>query len=180
MDFTIRQATVADAASLAELAALTFPLACPPSSEPEDIAAFIAAELSAGSFARYLTDPQRILFVAEGGLGQGEQHLLAYTMMVDAPPSDADVLAAFNGPSVELSKCYAHPDCHGMGISAAVMASSLQWAADQGSLQVWLGVNTENRRAKTFYEKHGFTVAGHKSFQLGSRVEHDYLMLRPL
>ena len=180
MDFTIRQATGADAKALAELAAATFPLACPPSSLPEDIAAFIAAHLNEGSFAAYLADPQRTLFLAEDAMAQGGPRLLAYTMMVDAPPSDTEVLAALKGPAVELSKCYAHPDCHGTGISAALMATSLQWAAGQGSEQVWLGVNTENLRAKTFYQKHGFAVAGHKSFQLGNRVEHDYIMLRSL
>ncbi|WP_104086626.1 N-acetyltransferase [Arthrobacter sp. GMC3] len=180
MDVTIRQASGADASALAELAAVTFPLACPPSSQAEDIAAFIAAHLSEASFAAYLSDPQRKLFVAQDALAPAVPRLLAYTMLVDAPPSDADVLAALNGPAMELSKCYAHPDCHGTGISAALMAASLLWAAEQGSPQVWLGVNAENLRAKKFYEKHGFAVAGQKSFQLGSRVEHDYVMLRPL
>ena len=86
-------------------------------------------------------------------------------MLVDAPPSDADVAAVVaTEDSAELSKCYAHPDTHGSGLSAKIMAASLDWAQDRGRGQVWLGVNSENLRAQGFYAKHGFTIAGTKKF----------------
>lgn len=190
MGIVIRQASSADAPALAELAAVTFPLACPPGSPPEDIEAFIAATLNAGAFAGYLSDPARAVFVAEepaadaggpgGAVAQGGARLLAYTMLADVPPSDADVAAVVGEPgAVELSKCYAHPDCHGSGTTARIMAASLEWAAARGARQVWLGVNSENVRARRFYEKHGFSVAGNRSFQLGKQVERDYVMVRP-
>lgn len=50
MTHLIRQATADDAGRLAELAAVTFPLACPPESRPEDIAAHLANTLSETSF----------------------------------------------------------------------------------------------------------------------------------
>lgn len=191
MGTTIRQAGSDDTLALAELASATFPLACPPGSTPEDIATFIAANLNAGCFARYLDDPSRALFVAAehgpaagggpGGSAQGGAHLVGYTMVVDVPPSDADVAAAVgDGAAVELSKCYARPDVHGTGVTACLMAACLGWAAGRGAKQVWLGVNSENFRARRFYEKHGFRVAGSKDFQLGDRVEHDHVMVRPV
>jgi ribosomal protein S18 acetylase RimI-like enzyme len=180
MGVTIRQAGSADAAALAELAKVTFPLACPPGSQPEDIQSFIDERLNATAFASYLGDTGKIVFVATDSAGDDEERLLAYTMLVDAPPSDADVMAAVGGQrSIELSKCYAHPDCHGRGVASQIMVASLDWAAAQGALQVWLGVNSENAKAKTFYEKHGFSIAGNKFFQLGNQVEHDYVMVRP-
>ncbi|PYI67286.1 GNAT family N-acetyltransferase [Arthrobacter livingstonensis] len=190
MGIIIRQANTADAPALAELAAVTFPLACPPGSTPEDIAAFTAAKLSVNAFASYLNNPAMALFVAEvpageadgagGAFPQGGTRLLAYTLLVDVPPSDADVAAVVGETAaVELSKCYARPDCHGGGTTARIMAASLDWAEARGARQVWLGVNSANMRARRFYEKHGFTVAGNKNFQLGKRVEHDFVMVRP-
>jgi len=37
-----------------------------------------------------------------------------------------------------------------------------------------------NQRAQRFYAKHGFTINGTKSFRLGSSVEDDYVMVRPV
>ncbi|MDY6999176.1 MAG: GNAT family N-acetyltransferase, partial [Actinomycetota bacterium] len=53
-------------------------------------------------------------------------------------------------------------------------------AAGLGAVCVWLGVNQQNRRAQRFYAKHGFTVAGTKTFRLGEDIENDYVMVRPL
>ncbi|MGO2541711.1 MAG: GNAT family N-acetyltransferase [Specibacter sp.] len=179
MEVTIRTAGPSDAAALAELAAVTFPLACPAGSSADDVAAFVKANLGAQAFAGYLADPRRVVFVAEDAATKCPGRLLAYTMLVDSPPSDVDVASVAEPDAVELSKCYAHPDTHGGGVAAQILRTSLDWVAGNGNRAVWLGVNSENGRARTFYEKHGFTVAGTKSFQLGSRVEHDYVMMRP-
>ena len=48
-----------DVAELAEVAARTFPLACPPSVPQANIASFIDANLSDARFAEYLADPRR-------------------------------------------------------------------------------------------------------------------------
>ena len=180
MKATIREATATDAYALAQLAAVTFPLACPPSSPMAEIAAFVTANLSQEVFATYLTDPVRVLFVAQEGAVEGDGRLLAYTMLVDAPPSDSDVTAVvFGAEAIEVSKCYAHPDVHGTGIGGQGMQVSLDWIAVHGKRQAWLGVNSENVRAQRFYAKHGFAIVGTRSFQLGKRVEHDYVMVRP-
>ena len=64
MTVRIRPADHSDAAALAALAAVTFPLACPPTTTPESIADFISRNLTAERFAEYLADPTRTLFVA--------------------------------------------------------------------------------------------------------------------
>lgn len=177
MTFTIRPATDADADALAEVAAVTFPLACPPHTTEEAKASFIAAVLSAERFAEYAADLQRRLFVAEDDAGE----IIGYTLVNLGEPGDDDVRAAVTvRPTAELSKCYVMPGHHGEGVAGRLMETSLAAAADAGATGVWLGVNEENARAQRFYGKHGFVRVGAKRFRVGDRLEHDWVMERAL
>ncbi|PZQ89556.1 MAG: GNAT family N-acetyltransferase [Leifsonia xyli] len=172
----VREATGADVEPLALLAAATFPLACPPHVTDEAKAAFIAAQLSVASFTAYLADPARAVFVAEE-----DGTLLGYTMLVAREPADAEVAAAITlRPSVELSKCYVHPDSHGAGVASALMTASLEHARGLGAGGIWLGVNQQNLRAQRFYERHGFARVGVKRFLVGDRYEDDFVCERAL
>ncbi|MUL44797.1 GNAT family N-acetyltransferase [Mycobacterium sp. CBMA293] len=176
MTVQVRQAVAAEVADLADVAAATFPLACPPSAAPENIAEFIAHNLSADRFAEYLRDPERAVFVAHA-----DGRILGYTMLIRGVPDDPDVQRAVpERPAVELSKCYVLPDVHGGQVAATLMTASLDHAGELGARCVWLGVNQENQRAQRFYRKHGFEVSGTKTFQLGARTESDYVPVRPL
>jgi ribosomal protein S18 acetylase RimI-like enzyme len=154
MSIDITTATIADASALAICAAVTFPLACPPDSPPEEIQRHIATQLSEERFAEVLARPgHTVLCIRE------EQRIAGWSMVVLDQPADADVLAALSlAPTVELSKFYVHPDHHGLGSSAALMDATLQYASGTGLPGVWLGVNQENARAIRFYEKSGFRV----------------------
>lgn len=176
MTSTIRKATADDAGRLAALAAVTFPLACPPSSSPEDIAAHLANTLSEGHFQVYLADADVTVVVIDA-----DGDLRGYSLLVNRPAQDPDVASALTLlPSVELSKCYVHPEHHGLGASAELMHATLQAAAAAGGAGVWLGVNSQNARAIRFYEKSGFRKVGSKSFRLGTTVEHDFVLERAL
>ncbi|MET1086183.1 MAG: GNAT family N-acetyltransferase [Arthrobacter sp.] len=176
MTHTIRRATADDAGPLADLAAVTFPLACPPSSSPEDIEAHLANSLSEGHFEAYLADPDVTVLVIDA-----DGDLRGYSLLVNRPARDPDVVSALGIlPSVELSKCYVHPEHHGLGAAAELMHASLDAAAAAGGAGVWLGVNSQNARAIRFYEKSGFRKVGSKSFRLGSTVEHDFVLERPV
>ena len=171
MPLVIRPAVPADAAVLASVAAVTFPLACPPHTSDEAKADFIARHLGVTSFAGYLADPDRALFLAEvDGVAAG------YTMIVVGEPADADVAAAITTrPAVELSKVYVLPEHHGAGVAAALVDASVAEARARGAAAVWLGVNEENVRANRFYEKSGFARVGTKKFLVGERYEDDFV-----
>lgn len=169
-------ATTADVTELADVAARTFPLACPPTATENDIAAFIAENLSAHRFADYVADPDRIVLAA-----REEGRIVGYAMLIRGVPDDDDVQRAVAPrPAIELSKMYVLPDSHGGGAASVLMAEALTLAHDTGYRCVWLGVNQENRRAQRFYAKHGFAVTGTKTFRLGAGVEHDFVMVCPL
>lgn len=173
---TVRPASHTDLAALAELAAVTFPLACPPGSTAQDQQEFIDSVLSVDRFAEYLADPDRDVLVAQGG-----DDLVGYTMLVAGEPTDDDVRAALHlRPAIELSKCYVHPDHHGAGVAHALMTASLEVARERGAHGMWLGVNQQNARAQAFYVRSGFAIVGTKHFTVGTRLEDDYVLERPL
>jgi ribosomal protein S18 acetylase RimI-like enzyme len=164
-----------DTAELAEVAARTFPLACPPSTTRANIASFVDANLSAARFAEYLADPQHLLLTA-----RQDNRIVGYAMLIRGVSDDPDVQRAVRvRPAVELSKMYVLSDNHGAGVSTALMDAALAAAAEWGAGCVWLGVNQENRRAQQFYKKCGFTVGGTRTFQLGDHGENDDVMVRP-
>jgi GNAT superfamily N-acetyltransferase len=172
----IRVATSADVEDVADVAALTFPLACPPSATPENITAFIAANLSAAKFTQYIADPERTVLIARDG-----DIAVGYAMLIRGLPDDPDVRRAVTVlPTVELSKIYVLPSSHGGAVSAALMAAAVDCAATAGARSLWLGVNHENQRAQRFYAKNGFAVTGTKSFQLGAVLEHDFVLTMQL
>ncbi|MCH9730335.1 MAG: GNAT family N-acetyltransferase [Actinomycetia bacterium] len=185
MSTRIDAATPARLTELADVAARTFPLACPPSVAPQDVAAFIEENLSPGRFGDYLDDPDRAVLTATEG-----ERIIGYAMVVRGLPGDDAVgdgddddgdgaLAVMTRPAVQLSKLYVLPEAHGAGVSAALISAALQQAGNLGGACVWLGVNQHNQRAQRFYTKHGFTVTGTRTLRLGCHREHDYVMVRP-
>jgi ribosomal protein S18 acetylase RimI-like enzyme len=176
MAVSSRPADVADAPALAELAAETFPLACPPGTSPEAIAIFIAEHFTPGHFGEYLGDPERAVTVVEDSAGR----IVGYTMLISGDPADGDVARAVRiRPTIELSKVYVRADQHGTGASRVLMAATLERAGTRDVRSVWLGVNRHNARARRFYEKSGFDVVGERTFQLGPEVHHDFVLVRP-
>lgn len=166
LDVRVVTAGAVDAARLADVAAQTFPLACPPEAGADDVASFIDTNLSAGRFAEYLADPDRaIITAARGG------RIIGYAMLIRD---------ATDPTTAELSKIYVLAEHHGTGAADALMGLALATAEGWGARQVWLGVNQANQRAQRFYAKSGFTVNGTRTFQVGTRTENDYLMVRRL
>ncbi|WHP19204.1 GNAT family N-acetyltransferase [Cellulomonas sp. ES6] len=172
---TVRRARPDEAVAVAGLAAATFPLACPPSSTPEDHAAFVAAHLTTAHFADHLADPARDVLVADD---DGE--LVGYTLLVAGEPYAPEVAAVVPlRPTVELSKCYVLAGRHGGGVARELMAASLDVARARGAAGVWLGVNGENLRAQAFYRRSGFVVVGTRTFQVGDQRHDDLVLHRP-
>ena len=172
----IVQATPRDAAAVAELAATTLPLACPPGDPQEDINTFIASELTTDRFASHLTQPTRTVLIATE-----DDRLLGYVLVVHEPPTDPEVRAALHAaPTAELSKCYVRAEWHGRGIAPQLLTAAAEDAAARGARTLWLGVSSVNGRAQRFYEKNGFRPVGHKDFQVGGQQYRDVVLERSL
>lgn len=185
MTATNRIAGVADAAALAELAAATFALACPPHTTAAAVAVFLRDHLAERNFDEFLADPTKLILVAERDTAEGDTAggptLLGYTLLIFGEPSDTDAQDAISiRPSVELSKCYFRAETHGDGISAPLLTATLDAARSRGAAGAWLGVNQVNGRAIRFYEKSGFRQVGMKRFRVGDDYEDDFVLERAL
>ncbi|WP_312030886.1 GNAT family N-acetyltransferase [Gordonia paraffinivorans] len=169
------------AAPVAEVAGATFPLACPPHSDPGDIAAFIAANLGEKNFRAHIADPDADVLVAREGT---DGPIIGYALVLHAEPTHPDVTAVVTQrPVSEISKMYVAPEHHsrpGHTPSHVLMRAAVDRARERDSVLAWLGVNQLNVRAQRFYVKMGFTRAGVKTFTLGDSVEHDYVYTLPL
>ncbi|MFW0784840.1 N-acetyltransferase [Gordonia sp. CPCC 206044] len=170
------------APDVAEVAAATFPLACPPHSTPEDIAGFIRDNLAPSNFARYILRAESDVLVARDVVGGP---IIGYCLVKHDAPTHPDVAAVITDrPVSEVSKMYVVPDHHARGRSVApsraLMDAAIECARANASVVVWLGVNQENERAQRFYTKMGFARVGVKTFDLNGSVEHDYVFAQRL
>lgn len=112
MKLMVRKATEHDVVALADLAEITFPLACPPNHTPGNIADHIRRVLSATNFMEYATNSDFELTVASD---QGT--LVGFSLIDYRPSDDPDVQSHLANalPYAELSKLYVHPSFHGAG-----------------------------------------------------------------
>ncbi len=177
MTSMIRHAAPSHVEALATLAALTFPLACPPGHTPENIADHIRQVLSAERFLEYVTSEDFDLSVASD-----DDRLMGYTLADYRASNDPDVRSHLSnaGAYAELSKLYVHPDFHGAGIAQGLRDKALADMALRKMDTAWLTVNQLNDRANSFYEKSGFTVIAEKKYRVGNVVDDDYLRVRKL
>ncbi len=80
----------------------------------------------------------------------------------------------------EIQRFYLSSSVHGKGIAHRLMEHCLSLTQHPAYQTLKLGVWQQNHRAIRFYRKWGFSIAGYKSFLLGSILEYDYLMKRPI
>lgn len=185
----VRPARPEEAAEIAWLAALTFPLACPPGTPVPTMAAHVAARLTPAHFRTWAGSDGHALVVARRARGGAEADVLGYALVVlgePAGPQEADALrdSAGPGPYAELSKLYVHPQEQGTGVASALMVAAIAGAEElarragyAGPRPLWLGTNGQNLRAQAFYRRHGFDVVGRRTYDVGGVAHDDVVML---
>lgn len=108
MDFIVRDAYPHDAFAVSELAARTFPLACPPTLAQAHIDAYIREHLTPEHFAAHIDHPEHDVLVATVG-----RALVGYALLLLGPDgAPAPNLGVTLQRAGLLSKCYAVPEVH--------------------------------------------------------------------
>jgi len=168
---TIRRGKLADAALLSELGARTFSETFAADNTSEDMATYIATSFNVARQTAELDDPASIFLIAEV-----DGHAAGYAKLHNGEPE-----TCVEGPNpVELVRLYVLRDWLGRGIGEQLMRACLDEARQAGHETIWLGVWERNGRAQAFYRKWNFRTIGEHMFQLGSDLQRDILMERPL
>lgn len=167
MPVTVRSATPADAAALAELAARTFRDAFGAANSPEDLALHLAQSYGISQQTAELSDPAMttLLAIADGALA-------GYAQL---RPGQAPA-AVQSTQSIELWRFYVARDWHGRGLAQQLMAAVIAAARGRSAAVLWLGVWERNPRAQAFYKKSGFIDVGSQTFLVGTDEQTDRVM----
>ena len=150
MTVELRDATKADAATLAALGSRTFTDTFGHLYDPDDLDLFLknhaeehwAAELCDEEFAVLLVETAAGEAVGYAKLGPPQ---LPFTPAIGA---------------IELRQFYVLAPWHGAGIAAQLMEWVTATARERGADELFLSVFADNHRARRFYERHGFEVTG--------------------
>jgi ribosomal protein S18 acetylase RimI-like enzyme len=169
--FTIRSARPADAAALAQLAALTFAETFAAQNTPEDLAAHLQSSYGVEQQTAEIQDPDAATLLSfEGhqliGFAQVRRKAAPRCVSADRP--------------VELLRFYFARSAHGKGFAAQLMSAAREAARELGGLHIWLGVWEHNPRAIAFYLKSGFVQVGSHVFVVGNDHQTDYVFVSPL
>jgi ribosomal protein S18 acetylase RimI-like enzyme len=169
--FTIRRATVADAAALAEFGARTFFETFSADNTAENMAVHLELAWAPALQRAEILDPTWDTLLAEsGGLLAGFAQLAAD----HAPACVATVRP------IELKRFYVDKSWQGQGMARKLMDAVVSQARARGAQELWLGVWERNERAQAFYRKCGFEKVGAQIFVVGTDPQTDHVMLREL
>ena len=163
----IRNAILADAAVLAELARTTFYDTFAATNDANDMALHLERAYGVPQQTAELADPGIVTLLYEKD-GQA----IAYAQLRGDHVPDC-----VTGPApIELWRFYVAKGFHGQGVAQALMERVKNEARQRGAKTLWLGVWEHNARARAFYAKCGFADAGKHIFLFGTDPQTDLVM----
>ena len=168
LDWTIRPAGKADAAALAMVAQATFLEAYAALTSVEDMLAHAENSNSRAAFEKALAEGAQV-WIAEAAHTRAP---LGFAMLTESSFDNAQP------GDIELRRIYVLDRCQGQGLAKALLDTVI--AASAGHARMMLGVNCDNERAQGFYRKHGFAIAGTRTFTVGVTTYDDFLYAKAL
>lgn len=166
----LRPATPADTATLSNLATRAFVAKFGHLYRPEDLASFLAENLSEPAIAAEITNPDRVYRLAER-----DGALLGYCKigLTCGFPDHA------RGRRVmELKQLYTAPEAIGGGIGGALMDWAMAEFTARGADEVQLSVYAHNDGAHRFYRRYGFDKVADITFRVGEQLDEEFLFAR--
>jgi ribosomal protein S18 acetylase RimI-like enzyme len=169
----LREATAADIPVISKLATDSFIAKFGDLYSAENLAMFLAENLSEPAIKAELARQDRVYRLAEGE----DSALLGYAKigLSCGFPDHA------RGTKVmELKQLYTAPEATGKGIGGALM----DWAMDQftarGADEAQLSVYAHNEGAHRFYRRYGFDKVADITFRVGDHIDPEFLFARML
>ena len=165
---TIRYAVPADAELIADMSRTAFYETFAKDNTKEDMEIFMSEQ-----FAK--EELMKEVVLSEGIF------VLAY--MDDEPVGYARLRVKNNlahEQAIEIARIYALDKAIGKGVGKALMQECISKANELQMKSIWLGVWEKNERALAFYERWGFERFGEHQFLLGTDLQTDWLLKKPL
>ena len=168
---TIREATIYDAATIADFSRETFYETFAEYNTEEDMLIFLNRQFT------------RDVLVAEVGLSYNT-FLLAYKNGLLAGyvklRESRGPMELKGFPSLEIARIYVAKSMIGQGIGKELMQCSIDIARSRQKELVWLAVWEKNDRAFKFYTRWGFETFSRQVFVLGTDLQNDWIMKKIL
>ena len=139
---------------------------------PEDLRDFLETSYTHETLADEVADPHYFWRMAWGDDGEA----LAYLQCghVSLPHAEADPHR--HG---ELKRLYVSPAAQGKGLGKILIAAALGHLAERfGNAPQWIGVWSENHRARALYASQGFVEVGAYEFPVGRMRDHELILRR--
>ncbi|MFC6295931.1 GNAT family N-acetyltransferase [Lactiplantibacillus daoliensis] len=167
----IRQLTLADTEALQQLSVETFQDTFGDQNTAANMTAFLNSAYNLPKLEKELQQTgSRFYFIETDGQPRGYLKL-----NVDSAQSEK------MGPtSLEIERIYIRPTQKHQGLGSQFLKFAINVANNEGKDLIWLGVWEHNEPAKRFYEKWGFQRFSQHDFVMGTDVQTDFLMKKPL
>ena len=167
----IRLANRDDAELIADMSRITFYEAFSKDNTKEDMDFFLNEQFTTAALKKEVEEGDGIFMLA-----YVNNESAGYARM--RRKNNENILAEEN--AIEIARIYALSSAIGKGVGSALMQKCIDVAADQNKEVIWLGVWEKNERAIAFYTRWGFEKFSEHSFLLGSDLQTDWLMKRPV
>lgn len=168
---SVRPAKQNDAPGLTRLSRETFIDAFAHLNNKEDFDAYVAGAFTEKQIASEIDDSNCIFFIAETNTEWVGYAKLSRTR----PPECVGQL-----PAIELARLYCVQKFLGSGIGQVLINTCVDYAQTHQFKSIWLGSWKENHRGNSFYRKMQFSIAGTKTFAVGSDIQEDHVFVKPL
>jgi len=171
MDVQFRPSTIEDLSELCSFSRYIFSESFKDTCSPEDMNSFLADKYNVDRIRRELSDPASSFFLlfTDG--------TLAGYIKINEAPAQTDI---HDVDALELERIYVSKELQKNGFGSYLMEQTVAIAKQKGKRYIWLGVWEKNRRAISFYRKHGFYIIGTHEFVIGEDIQTDCIMRRDL
>jgi ribosomal protein S18 acetylase RimI-like enzyme len=170
-DISIKQATTAEAALIADLSRQTFYDSFAAENTPENMDKFMNEQFTRENLMKEVGAAGNIFLLA-----YIEDEVVGYTRLRET----TNPLLIHNGPAIEIARIYAVQKSIGKGVGSALMQQCVYIARQKDARVIWLGVWEKNEKAIAFYTKWGFEKFSDHVFMLGNDAQTDWLMKKVL
>lgn len=168
---SFRLAEETDAVLVAELGAKTFFDAYIGQSLADELHEYNREHFTPALMSRLLADHSNtVVIAADAGTPIGYAQL-TFGAVADGVDGRAPV---------EIVRFYLVDSAKGQRLGDSLMAECLRIARDRNADVAWLSVWDENPVAIRFYERQGFAIVGHKTFEFAGRPDPSLIMARQI